>query len=49
MIRIDFIVSTEDCGPWTTDDPRPNIPDGANHYTFDWSVEYQVDSTTKAP
>ncbi len=49
MIRIDFIVSTEDCGPWTTDDPRPNIGDGGNHYTFEWSVEYQVDSTTRAP
>ena len=49
MLRIDFIVFTEDCGPWTTVDPRPNIPDGGNHFTFDWSVDYQVDSTTKEP
>jgi hypothetical protein len=49
MIRIDFIVITEDCGPWTTSDPRPDIGDGGNHYTFEWSVEYQVDSTVKEP
>jgi hypothetical protein len=49
MLRIDFIVFTEDCGEWTTTDPRPSIGDGGNHYTFDWSVDYQVGSTTKEP
>jgi len=49
MLRIDFIVFTEDCGDWTTDDPRPTIGDGGNHFTFDWAVDYQVDSTTKEP
>ncbi len=49
MLRIDFIVFTEDCGEWTTTDPRPSIGDGGNHFTFDWSVDYQVDSTTKEP
>jgi hypothetical protein len=49
MLRIDLIVFTEDCGDWTTNDPRPNIGDGGNHFTFDWAVEYQVDSTTNEP
>ncbi len=49
MLRIDLIVFTEDCGDWTTNDPRPNIGDGGNHFTFDWVVDYQVDSTTNEP
>jgi hypothetical protein len=48
-IRVDFIVVTEDCGPWTTNDPRPNIGDGGNHYTFDWSLGYRLADSTKEP
>jgi len=49
-IRVDFIVVTEDCGPWTTTDPfRPTIGDGGNHYTFDWSLEYRTADSTKDP
>ena len=47
--RVDFVVITEDCGEWTTSDPRPDIGDGGNHYSFQWSVEYQIGSTTKGP
>jgi hypothetical protein len=49
-IRVDFIVFTEDCGPWTPSDPlRPTIGDGGNHFTFDWSLQYRKADSTKEP
>ncbi len=49
-IRVDFIVFTEECGPWTPTDPlRPTIGDGGNHYTFDWTVVYRQADSTQEP
>ena len=49
-IRVDFIVFTEECGPWTPSDPlRPTIGDGGNHFTFDWTAVYKQADSTQEP
>jgi hypothetical protein len=49
-IRVDFIVVTEECGDWTSNDPfRPTIGDGGNHFTFDWTVVYRQADSTREP
>jgi hypothetical protein len=48
-IRFEFIVRTDECGEWTTNDPRPPIGDAGNHFTFEWTVTYRVADSTNEP
>lgn len=49
-LRVDFIVWTDECGPWTSSDPfRPTLGDGGNHFTFDWFVTYRMADSTRSP
>jgi hypothetical protein len=48
LVRVDFIVMTEDCGDWPAPDPiRPTIGDGGNHFLFEWDVLYRYDDDGK--
>jgi hypothetical protein len=47
-LRVDFIVYTGECGDWVLE-PLPVVGDGGNHFTYDWVLEYQVDSTKDDP
>lgn len=48
-IRVDFIVRTDECGDWTTNDFRPPIGDAGNHFVFDWELIYKQADSAKSP
>lgn len=45
VVRIDLVVRTDECGDWEPPlQAFPSFPDGGNHYTAHWSVDYLVDA-----